>query len=138
MTDKTTGSDDEKVGYARPPRNTQFKKGQSGNPAGRPRASQNFTTILDKELKAKISVIENGRRRNITKFQAAVKQLVNKAASGCQKSIKLLLDAIRAADMSSSSTGGHSAGSELVDDSIARDIAAQILRRSRGESDESN
>jgi len=28
--------DDDRVGYRRPPRHTQFKKGQSGNPRGRP------------------------------------------------------------------------------------------------------
>ena len=28
---------DDRVGYRRPPRNTRFAKGKSGNPAGRPR-----------------------------------------------------------------------------------------------------
>lgn len=34
------------VGYKKPPKHTQFKKGQSGNPAGRTEGSFNFTTII--------------------------------------------------------------------------------------------
>ena len=30
-------NDDYEVGYGRPPKSGQFKKGQSGNPKGRPR-----------------------------------------------------------------------------------------------------
>lgn len=29
--------DDDRVGYKRPPKKNQFKKGQSGNPKGRPK-----------------------------------------------------------------------------------------------------
>ena len=38
------------VGYRKPPRNTQFKKGSSGNPSGRPRDSKSATTILRRAL----------------------------------------------------------------------------------------
>lgn len=37
MDEKTDDPRDESVGYGRPPKATQFKKGQSGNPLGRPR-----------------------------------------------------------------------------------------------------
>lgn len=36
---------DEKVGYGRPPKHTRFQKGQSGNPRGRPRQTQNHKCI---------------------------------------------------------------------------------------------
>ena len=38
--DKTL--DDYEVGYGKPPKNTQFRKGVSGNPRGRPKKSLDF------------------------------------------------------------------------------------------------
>lgn len=35
------------VGYRRPPRQTRFKKGRSGNPRGRPPGSRNFASLVD-------------------------------------------------------------------------------------------
>jgi Family of unknown function (DUF5681) len=41
-----TASKDYKVGYGRPPEHSRFKRGQSGNPRGRPRKHRNFRTVL--------------------------------------------------------------------------------------------
>jgi hypothetical protein len=79
------------VGYRKPPRRAQFKKGQSGNPKGRPRGSRNATTLLKEALNAQVIITENGHRRTITKKEAIVTQIVNKAASGDHRSIQLLL-----------------------------------------------
>jgi hypothetical protein len=55
------------VGYKKPPQRSRFKKGESGNPNGRPRGSKNLATLLEKELRQRVVVNENGRRRSITK-----------------------------------------------------------------------
>src|SRR5258708_32053883 len=86
---------DYQVGYGKPPQHTRFKKGESGNPTGRPKGSKNLTTLLEKELKQRVVVTENGRRRSITKQEAMVKHLVNKAVSGDRPLMQLLLDEIR-------------------------------------------
>jgi hypothetical protein len=39
MTHAGKGQGDYKIGYGKPPEHTRFRPGQSGNPAGRPRAA---------------------------------------------------------------------------------------------------
>ena len=87
----TADGGDDKTGYGKPPRHAQFKKGQSGNPRGRPRGSKNLTTVLAEIIGEKVVVTENGRRRPITKLDAAAKQLANRAAAGDLKAIQQLI-----------------------------------------------
>jgi hypothetical protein len=70
------------VGYGKPPKATQFQKGRSGNPRGRPKGTANFATVLEQALKDKVIVNDNGERRTISKLEALVTQMVNKAISG--------------------------------------------------------
>ena len=73
---------DEKAGRRRPPRGIPFRPGQSGNPRGRPKGARNLNTIVAAALREQVTVTENGRTKRITKLEAAIKQLVNRAASG--------------------------------------------------------
>ena len=86
----------ERVRYGRPPMMTRFRPGQSGNPRGRPRGARNLSTIVAAALSERVAINENGRRRLITKFEATVKQLVNRAASGGARSTQLLLALVQA------------------------------------------
>ena len=79
------------IGYGKPPRNARFQKGQSGNRNGRPRGSRNASTLLDEALKERVTVSENGRRKKITKLEAILTQLVNRAAGGDHRATQLLL-----------------------------------------------
>ena len=79
------------VGYGKPPRSARFQKGQSGNPKGRPRGSRNASTLLDEALKERVIVSENGHRKKITKLEAILTQLVNRAAGGDHRATQLLL-----------------------------------------------
>jgi hypothetical protein len=91
-------NEDEAVGYGRPPRHSRWKKGQSGNAAGRPKGSRGVSAIIAAALAEKVVVTENGRRRSISKLEVAVKQLANKAATGDRHSIKLILDLLHGAE----------------------------------------
>lgn len=78
------------VGRGRPPTSTRFTKGQSGNPSGRPRGTQNFSAVLRRALTTKVVVTENGRQRKITKLEAITTQLVNQAAKANMPAMRLL------------------------------------------------
>jgi len=86
---------DYEVGYGKPPHRTRFKKGQSGNPRGRPSGSKNLSTLLSEALNEPVIVTENGRRRKISKRQAIIKQLVNQSAKGDWRAAKFLLDIVQ-------------------------------------------
>jgi len=81
----------EKVGYARPPKASQFKPGQSGNPKGRPKGSSNLATDLSAELGEKITVREAGQSRRISKQRALIKSLMAKALQGDVRATAVVL-----------------------------------------------
>lgn len=86
------------VGYCNPPGHARFKKGLSGNPKGRPKGTLNMATVLARTLREKVVINENGRRKTVTKLEASIKQLTNKAASGELKALQLLTALVRSAE----------------------------------------
>ena len=78
------------VGYGKPPKSTQFKPGQSGNPKGRTKGSKNgIYTYIQRELNSSITLTDGSR---ITKEQGFARQLTNKALRGDIQSQKLLFN----------------------------------------------
>ena len=69
-------------GYKNAPDHTKFKKGQSGNPGGRPKGAKGIKTLLARELKASITIQQDGKKRRIRRSEALVKGLVNDALHG--------------------------------------------------------
>jgi Family of unknown function (DUF5681) len=84
-------SADYAVGYARPPRATQFASGKSGNPRGRPKGSRTVGAILQDILRQKIAVTENGKTRQLPALEVMLRRLANDAMRSDQKAMKLLL-----------------------------------------------
>jgi hypothetical protein len=79
------------VGFGKPPKHRRFRKGVSGNPRGRPKGRRNLATVLEQTLQEKITITENGVRKSVTKLEAAVKRMVNKAASGDLLALRQLI-----------------------------------------------
>ena len=79
------------VGYRKPPKNTQFKTGQSGNTKGRPKGSRNMKTDLEEELNEKITITESGKQRKLTKQKVMLKSLFAKAVKGDPRAINIVL-----------------------------------------------
>jgi hypothetical protein len=85
-------------GYGKPPESTRFHKGVSGNPKGRPKGSRNVATVVAKTLREKVVISEHGQRKTISKLEAAIKQLVNKSASGDLRALQMLVALAREAE----------------------------------------
>ena len=78
------------VGYKRPPVHSRFKPGQSGNPSGRAKGSQNLKTLFNKILKEQVSLREGTGVRQVTKAEALMRGLVIGALKGDTRSIGTL------------------------------------------------
>ena len=87
------------TGYGKPPENKQFKRGQSGNPQGRPTGSKNTYKLLNDILNQKIVVSEGDEKIKISKKIAMLTQLVNKGVKGDIKAIAALLPHLLIADL---------------------------------------
>ena len=83
------------VGYKKPPRHTQFKPGQSGNPRGRPKQSATFADVLTRQLRKKVTVTMGNMVQKIPLLEAIAIKHVSKAASGDPKSTAIVLDSLQ-------------------------------------------
>jgi len=79
---------DYRVGYGRPPRNTRFQPGRSGNPKRRPRGTKSLAAIFNKIINEKVRVKGPRGMQEITKFEAGLTQLANMAATGDKRAIR--------------------------------------------------
>lgn len=83
---------DYEVGYRKPPQRSRFKKGQSGNPKGRPRGSRSSATLLREILSEQVQVRENGNTRRVTKKELLLRNTVIKAVTGDPRAREFLFN----------------------------------------------
>lgn len=86
-------SDDDKIGYANPPRSTRWKKGQSGNPKGRPKTKSELMMDAARILTQPVDARgPDGRTVRLEAIEAIYLALCRKGLKGHKPS---LLAAIR-------------------------------------------
>src|SRR5436190_15890897 len=81
------------VGYGRPPAETRFQKGSSGNPGGRPRGTKKLVTLLGEVLSQR-SGLPNPDGSWMTKAEAIFISLATQASTPDLKAKKLLFDVL--------------------------------------------
>jgi Family of unknown function (DUF5681) len=83
---------DYEIGRGRPPKATQWKKGQSANPGGRksPR-SIGLLEMIDKLLLTPVKVAVNGESKRVAVLKVILEQLWNKAIAGDRRARAVFL-----------------------------------------------
>jgi len=80
-------NDGDEVGYGKPPKHAQFKKGQSGNPNGRPKKKKSVKDLFEEAWQTEVKV--NGTK--MTKAELFINQLVNDGIKGKASARNLLM-----------------------------------------------
>lgn len=83
---------DYEVGYGKPPKHTQFQKGQSGNPRGRKVGARGLKKDLSDALDIKHTIKINGKLIKGRAQKLGLVALAVKAASGDLRAMKLLAE----------------------------------------------
>src|SRR5262252_4696823 len=97
MTTPQTTSASYEVGYRKPPRHTQFQKGQSGNPGGRPRRSPagRLDELALYEAYRTTIVMKDGHAEPMPVIQAILRRQLQSARGGNARAQRDVLAMIR-------------------------------------------
>ena len=115
------------VGYKKPPKHSQFKPGQSGNPNGRPKGTKNLKTDLEEELKERIPIKEAGKAKKVSKQRAMVKALMAKAVSGDTKAVNIVMGMISKLMIGEEAAETTLEDQTATDEAILDELGAMIL-----------
>lgn len=113
------------VGYKRPPLETRFRPGQSGNPAGRPKGTRNFQSLVRRCLEDEVQVTMGARKQKMSLMEALLRRLLGKAMSGDLKALVQALNLARLYD------GESESGRDPGQDAQQLELLRQLLAAGR-------
>ena len=122
-------TDDEQLGFKHPPGNGRFKPGVSGNPSGRPKGSRNLRTDLTQMMEKKIAVRENGKARSISRQEAMLLRLYEKALQGDVRAATSIINMIIKLDPTAGAENRVREATSETD----KEIIANFLHRTQRE-----
>jgi hypothetical protein len=83
------------IGYRKPPIETRFKPGTSGNPNGRPKGRRNLKSAAEEVFTSMVLVREGGIARRVTRLEALLLTTMERGLKGndraAQGAIKIAL-----------------------------------------------
>jgi hypothetical protein len=92
MTEKKGNYD---IGYRKPPEGGRFKKGQSGNPSGRPKNAKSAVPLLVRKFDEQVLEVTNGGCQKTTRSEVVVVQLSGQPAAAGLSATKILTDLLQ-------------------------------------------
>jgi hypothetical protein len=109
------------IGYGKPPKSGQFRKGRSGNPTGRPKGVKNLAMAAHNVVHRRVRLQSGDGHQYLEIGEATLLQQGNKAAMGDLKAAKFLLDFYQ-----------MSGAAAIVERQIARRIIVEFVDASDG------
>jgi hypothetical protein len=86
-----TSQNGDAIGYKKPPVDTQFKPGKSGNPKGRPKAQPKLLDVVQKLLHKNVTINENGKLAKFPVHEVLIKTMISHAMKGKYQYMQLLM-----------------------------------------------
>jgi Family of unknown function (DUF5681) len=121
------------VGFGKPPTQTQFRPGQSGNPAGRRKGVRNLKTDVKRTLATPVKVKEGGRTRKKSTQESALMVLREKALRGDARALDLLLElALRFNNDDAGQAQALSADDQAILAAYVAEVAAAAMTSATG------
>lgn len=119
----SSSSKDYEVGYQHPPKETRWKKGQSGNPTRRYRTRPiSEIEMIDRLLLRRIDVVVDGETKKVTALEVIVVKLWQQELAGSRRafSVRLKYEAI------AQECAARGVEVELVESDYTRALAAGL------------
>ena len=79
------------IGYGKPPMGSRYKKGQSGNPSGRPKGSVSLHHRFLKEAERVVKIKSGGKLEKIPKIDVIIRRVLEAAMLGKPEAQRLAL-----------------------------------------------
>lgn len=80
------------VGYGKPPAHTRFRKGQSGNPSGKPKKVLSNAEIMTRQLDRKVTITVDGKKERLTKREVIHIATLQQAMKGNLNAAKMAFE----------------------------------------------
>jgi hypothetical protein len=111
-----------RVGYGRPPAETRFKPGVSGNPQGRRKKAPSFSEVTEQILDEKIEMRIGDRILRMSNRQALVRSAIRQALAGKPRLLTVLPAIMRYESESLQTRGDANLNLAAEDEAILADF----------------
>ncbi len=120
------------VGYGKPPRHTQFRKGKSGNPGGRPQREpiERLKALTLHEAYRMVIIMEDGVAQPVSALEAILRSQIELARNGNVRAQRDILTAVRTFEREEAEGAAIDASVEALAQ-VATDLADRLEAEKR-------